>query len=94
MNKMTFKIKDVRVYRDKRLKENQITPEVIIRGPNNTVFYRSEKTVQALDKKIYKEFGLELKEEHINKIINDAGFHAVFGGISKGKKYKNQKNIL
>jgi hypothetical protein len=47
-----------------------------------------------LDKKIYKEFGLELKEEHINKIINDAGFHAVFGGISKGKKYKNQKNIL
>lgn len=91
---MSFKIKYVRVYKDKRTPDNQIRPEAIITGPNNTEFYRSAKTVQRLDKKIYKEFGLKLKNEHIKKIMNDVSFLAVFDGITKGKEYINQKNIL
>ena len=76
---MTFKIKDVRVYKNKRIIDSQIIPEAIIIGPNDAEFYSSGNTVQELDKKIYEEFGLGLEEEHVEKIVNEASFLAVFG---------------
>ena len=76
---MSFKIKDVRVYRNKRAIDNQIIPEAIIIGPNDTEFYSFGETVQELDEKIYEEFGLGLEEEHVEKIVNEASFFTVFG---------------
>ena len=76
---MNFKIKNVRVYKNKRTNDNQIIPEAIIMGPNDTEFYSFGETVQELDKKIYEEFGLGLEEKHVEKIINEASFLAVFG---------------